>query len=130
MCCRGVTPDPMVLPYRTSGSPRRRYLFIAGGIGITPILPMTAAAEAAGPSADVGPEAPCHSFELELRQSGLNLTVPADRSILRTVENAGVQVLSSCTEGTCGTCETDIVEGEADHRDSVLAAEEQAPTRR
>ncbi len=35
-------------------------------------------------------------------------------------------MLYSRTEGTCGTCETDIVEGEADHRDAVLTAEEQA----
>jgi len=41
------------------------------------------------------------------------------------VLDAGVQVLYSCAEGTCGTCETDIVEGEAEHRDSVLSAEEQ-----
>jgi ferredoxin-NADP reductase len=183
--------------------PAARYLFVAGGIGITPILPMLAAAEAAGadwtllyggrtrgsmafldrlaayggrvrvapqdetglldldgylgsPGPDtlvyccgpgplldavearctahterfqakaVDPDASSDAFELELRQSGLTLTVPAGRSILQTVEEAGVQVLYSCTEGTCGTCETDIVEGEADHRDSVLTAEEQA----
>jgi ferredoxin len=29
-------------------------------------------------------------------------------------------VLSSCAEGTCGTCETAVLEGEPDHRDSVL----------
>ncbi len=189
--------------------PAARYLFVAGGIGITPILPMTAAAEAAGadwtllyggrtrgsmaftrrlaaygdkvtvaPADETGlldlasyladpapgtlvyccgpepllnaveercgswpagalhverfaakaadPEAASDAFELELARSGLTLTVAAGRSILRTVEDAGVQVLYSCTEGTCGTCETDIVEGEADHRDSVLTAEEQA----
>jgi ferredoxin len=72
------------------------------------------------------PDASSDAFELVLRQSGLTLTVPGGRSILQTVEEAGVQVLYSCTEGTCGTCETDIVEGEADHRDSVLTDEEQA----
>ena len=39
-------------------------------------------------------------------QSGLTLTVPPDSSILAVVEEAGVGVLSSCREGTCGTCET------------------------
>ena len=40
------------------------------------------------------------------------------------VEEAGVGVLSSCAEGTCGTCETGVLEGEPDHLDSVLTAEE------
>jgi len=29
-------------------------------------------------------------------------------------------VLSSCREGTCGTCETTVLAGEPDHRDSIL----------
>jgi ferredoxin len=37
-----------------------------------------------------------------------------------------VQVLSSCQEGTCGTCETTVLSGVPDHRDSVLTSEEQA----
>jgi len=190
-----------------------RYVFIAGGIGITPILPMVAAADAAGAdwhlvyggrtrssmafldqlerrypgkvdvrpmdevglldlpailaepgsdAADVavyccGPEAlliaveqectrwphgalhverfapkagatdgPRDSFEVELAQSGTTLTVPADRSILEVVEESGLQVLSSCQEGTCGTCETGVLDGVPDHRDSVLTDDEHA----
>ncbi|GAB2856524.1 PDR/VanB family oxidoreductase [Actinocorallia aurea] len=64
-------------------------------------------------------------FEVELARSGLTLQVPADRSILDTALDAGVPVLYSCAEGTCGTCETDILSGEADHRDTVLTAAEQ-----
>lgn len=63
-------------------------------------------------------------FEVVLQQSGRTLTVPADASVLDTVRAAGVEVLFSCTEGTCGTCETDVVEGTPDHRDSVLTDEE------
>ncbi|RFA14893.1 oxidoreductase [Subtercola boreus] len=66
------------------------------------------------------------AFEVELEYSGLTLTVPPERSILDVVEEAGVLVLSSCREGTCGTCETPVVSGEVDHRDSVLTPEEQA----
>jgi ferredoxin-NADP reductase len=66
------------------------------------------------------------SFEVELRKSGLKLTVPADKSVMATVEEAGINVLSSCGEGTCGTCETEVIEGEPDHRDSVLTPEEKA----
>ncbi|GMA24515.1 ferredoxin [Luteimicrobium album] len=69
------------------------------------------------------------AFEVELELSGVTLAVPSGRTILETVEDAGVLVLSSCREGTCGTCETPIVSGEADHRDSVLTPDEQAENR-
>ncbi|MFW3168575.1 PDR/VanB family oxidoreductase [Geodermatophilus sp. CPCC 206100] len=189
--------------------PARRYVFVAGGIGITPLLPMMGAAQAAGaevelhyggrsrrsmafleslealtdtpvtlhPQDEVGlidlpailgtprpdtlvyccgpepllqaveqhcgawPPGSLHverfapkevgepvrtdSFEVELAQSGLTLTVPPDTSILDVVEAAGIPVLSSCQEGTCGTCETAVLEGEVDHRDSLLTVEEQ-----
>jgi ferredoxin-NADP reductase len=65
-------------------------------------------------------------FDVELARSGLTLTVPADRSILEVVEDAGVPVLSSCREGTCGTCETPVLGGVPDHRDSLLTSEERA----
>lgn len=187
-----------------------RYLFIAGGIGITPIIPMTAAAAAAGAEWELhyggrsptsmafrddlkstygnqvslypgdqksaidldallgtprpgtlvyccGPESLLRgveqrcagwpegalrterfspkqleeplfqrSFEVELAQSGITVTVPAGTSILDAVESVGVPVLSSCHEGTCGTCETAVLSGEVDHRDSLLTDAEQA----
>ena len=65
-------------------------------------------------------------FEVELAMSGLTVTVPPDRSILDVVEENGVFVLSSCHEGTCGTCETPVLEGELDHRDSILTPQERA----
>ena len=60
------------------------------------------------------------AFEVHLAQSELTLTIPPDVSILSAVEDAGVGVLSSCGEGTCGTCETPVLDGVPDHRDSVL----------
>jgi ferredoxin-NADP reductase len=190
--------------------PAPRYLFLAGGIGITPLLPMLTTAERAGaewelhyggrsrrsmaflealeeatgnrvtlhPQDEVGlidldrvlgspredtlvyccgpepllaaverhcaawPAGALHlerfapkdvdepvlagAFEVELAQSGLTLSVPPERSILSVVEDAGVGVLSSCQEGTCGTCETAVLEGTVDHRDSLLTPDEQA----
>jgi ferredoxin len=35
-----------------------------------------------------------------------------------------VEVLSSCEQGTCGTCETDVLGGTPAHRDSILADDE------
>ncbi|MET7441942.1 PDR/VanB family oxidoreductase [Streptomyces sp. NPDC005568] len=186
--------------------PAPRYRFVAGGIGITPILPMLAAAERAGaewtllyggrthasmaftgelarygdrvrivPQDESGlldlagglagppdgtlvyccgpgplldaveelcpaerlrverfsPKTPEVAgedgpFEVVLERSGRTLTVAAGVSVLDTVRAAGVEVLYSCAEGTCGTCETDVLEGVPDHRDSVLTEEERA----
>ena len=47
-------------------------------------------------------------------------------ALMKAATEAGVGVLSSCAEGTCGTCETGVLSGLADHRDSVLTEEERA----
>ncbi|GLZ36546.1 ferredoxin [Actinokineospora sp. NBRC 105648] len=65
-------------------------------------------------------------FEVELASTGQVFTIPADRTILEVFEQQGVPVSSSCEEGTCGTCETAVLDGTPDHRDSVLSPEEQA----
>jgi ferredoxin len=46
--------------------------------------------------------------------------------VLEAVEEADVPVAFSCQEGTCGTCETDVLEGTPDHRDSLLDEDERA----
>ena len=61
--------------------------------------------------------------------SGETLVVPPDRSILDVAEEHGILVLSSCRVGTCGTCEVAVVDGEIEHRDSVLSPEEQDDSR-
>ncbi|MBY6687747.1 oxidoreductase [Rhodococcus sp. BP-149] len=189
--------------------PAARYRFIAGGIGITPILPMVVAADAAGvewtltyggrtrasmayldellaygdrvvihpqdecgmldldavvrnPSADTlvyccgpgvlldavrqrcatWPTGALHierfradpaeetvltdTFEVEIASTGTRLSVPPGSSVLEVLEHAGVDVLSSCREGICGTCETGVVAGEVDHRDALLTDAERA----
>jgi len=63
-------------------------------------------------------------FEVVLARSGLKLRIGLGQSILQAVEDAGVAVLSSCREGTCGTCETDVLEGRPDHRDCLLTEQE------
>lgn len=69
---------------------------------------------------------PPRGFDVTLARSGVDLRVPAERSLLEVVEEAGLRVPSSCREGTCGTCEAMVLEGEPEHRDSVLSAEEAA----
>ncbi|MEV0016935.1 PDR/VanB family oxidoreductase [Streptomyces tendae] len=187
--------------------PAPRYRFVAGGIGITPLLPMLAAAEEAGAEwtllyggrtragmaftqelarygdrvtfvpedesglldlasvlddlspdtlvyccgpgplldavearcpagslrverfrpKETGGDAPGEAeFDVVLARSGRTVVVPPGVSVLDAVRGAGVEVLYSCTEGTCGTCETEVVEGDPEHRDSVLTEEERA----
>lgn len=72
------------------------------------------------------PSAPVWSaeFEVEFALTGVTATVAPDRSVLEVAEEAGIFVLSSCQEGTCGTCETIVTEGAVDHRDSILTPTE------
>jgi ferredoxin-NADP reductase len=66
------------------------------------------------------------SFEVVCQASGKTVTVPADKSILEVLGENGVQVPCSCEQGICGTCETRVVSGEVDHRDSILSSAERA----
>jgi len=65
------------------------------------------------------------TFEVHLAQRNLTLTVQPDQSILKALQDAGVDVPFSCSEGICGTCLTKVVEGEPDHWDMYLTPEEQ-----
>jgi ferredoxin-NADP reductase len=181
--------------------PAPRYVFVAGGIGITPVLPMLRAADAAGADwvlhyggrtrasmafldqltgdrvrlypqdelglldldallGEVGSDTLVYccgptglieaverrglpnlhverftaepvdlagdSFEVVCDRSGVTTTVPAGTTVLEALRAAGIDVLTSCEEGICGTCETTVLDGEPDHRDHLLTDEEQA----
>ncbi|WP_431874127.1 PDR/VanB family oxidoreductase [Amycolatopsis sacchari] len=186
--------------------PSRRYLFVAGGIGITPLLPMLHQAELIGadwrllyggrarrsmafldelarygervtvcPQDEYGlldldtwldttsdtkvyccgpepllaaVEARCadwpaarlrterfvlresgtrgEPFEVTLARTGRTVTVAPGQSVLEAVTAAGAAVLSSCRQGVCGTCETAVLDGVPDHRDSILDDAERA----
>ncbi len=66
------------------------------------------------------------SFELVCAQSGVTLAVPSDKSLLEVLTDAGIDVPRSCEQGICGTCECRVLEGEVDHRDSILSPRERA----
>ncbi len=59
-------------------------------------------------------------FEVELKDSGLTVTVPADQTLLSTLRCAGIDIQSDCEEGLCGSCEVRVLAGKVDHRDVVL----------
>lgn len=64
-------------------------------------------------------------FEVELESTGEVVAVPAGCSVLEALRQHGLDVPSSCQEGTCGTCETGVLAGTVDHRDSLLTEQEQ-----
>ena len=63
-------------------------------------------------------------FIVELARSKRELTIPPGKSILQAVREAGIQVPHSCEEGICGACETRVISGIPDHRDSILTESE------
>lgn len=63
-------------------------------------------------------------FEIELARTGVTRHVPADQSIVDVLDETGIAILTSCREGICGTCETKVLEGTPDHRDSILSEAE------
>lgn len=65
-----------------------------------------------------------HAFEVELKDSGLVLTVPPDQTLLSALRAANVDVQSDCEEGLCGSCEVRVLSGKVDHRDVVLTRPE------
>lgn len=66
------------------------------------------------------------SFEVEIKSTGEVIAIPADRSALQVLEEAGFDIPMSCEEGVCGTCLTRVLEGEPDHRDLFMTDEEHA----
>ena len=72
------------------------------------------------------PGAADRPFEVQLGVEGAILTVPAGVRALDVLNEAGTDLPWSCREGTCGTCETGVLEGVVDHRDHVLSDAERA----
>lgn len=66
------------------------------------------------------------SFQVELASNGAVYEVGQDETILELLRSNGVNVEFGCSEGLCGSCMVDVVEGEVDHRDGILTPEEQA----
>ncbi len=65
-------------------------------------------------------------FTLVLAQSGRELTVSADKTILDVLVDAGLDPMFDCKRGECGVCACGVIEGEVDHRDYCLSDAEKA----
>ena len=73
---------------------------------------------------ELGTPARSAAFEVELARTGATVTVTPELTVLEALRGIGVDVLSSCRRGVCGTCETDVLAGRPDHRDALLDDEE------
>ena len=65
------------------------------------------------------------TFTVVLQKSGMTLKIRPGENILEVIRDAGVEAESACQSGICGTCQTGLLGGEADHRDEFLTAEDQ-----
>jgi vanillate O-demethylase ferredoxin subunit len=74
-----------------------------------------------------GPQ-PAHDapFQVRLARSGRTYDVSAGQTIVAALAAQGVQIATSCEQGVCGTCITDVLEGVPDHRDVILSDDEKA----
>ena len=65
-------------------------------------------------------------FQIRLQRTGALLQVGAQQSILEVLRAHNCRVPSSCESGTCGSCKTRLLGGEAEHRDMVLTGNDQS----
>lgn len=107
-------------------------------------MPMLEAAQAAWseagrPAADLRYETFGNSghfapqrFRVQVPRHGVDITVPADCSLLDALQMAGVEALSDCRRGECGLCAMDVLalDGSIDHRDVFLSTRERRENRR
>ena len=75
---------------------------------------------------ELAPQEGDMAFEVELKASGRVLTVPADKSVLDTLLDNGVDVMYDCRAGYCGLCSTTVCSGAIDHRDTYLSDADKA----
>lgn len=73
---------------------------------------------AAKPSASEG------GYTVRLAASNRSVDVAPGQTILEALRGCGVEVTASCEQGICGTCETRVLQGRPDHRDSLLSEQE------
>ncbi|MFC4945443.1 PDR/VanB family oxidoreductase [Pseudonocardia sp. GCM10023141] len=66
------------------------------------------------------------AFAVTLARTGVTLTVAPGETILDKAIEAGADLGFNCQDGICGSCETSILEGRAEHRDHVLTDQEKA----
>jgi tetrachlorobenzoquinone reductase len=112
-------------------APKDAHLYCCGPL---PMLKAFEAATASWPRQRIHVEyfTPKHQaaatggFMVELARSGQEFFIPEGKKILEVLLENGIDADYSCELGICGACETRVISGIPDHRDSILSDEEQA----
>lgn len=68
-------------------------------------------------------------FDVHLARSGISVSVPADKRLIEVVREVVPGLTYDCEKGYCGACETRVLAGTPEHRDSVLSEAERAAGR-
>ena len=66
-----------------------------------------------------------HAFQVDIPDYDVSFEVLPDQSIVQVAREHGIEILTACEDGQCGTCIVKVLEGEPDHRDRALKAEKQ-----
>ena len=66
------------------------------------------------------------AFDVVINSTGQRIRIPEGQSALTVLREAGIKIPTSCGDGVCGSCETGVLSGTPDHRDSILSEEERA----
>lgn len=75
---------------------------------------------------------PAAAFKVHVRDHGRDVSVPADRSLLDALADAGIELAYDCLRGECGLCVVEVAgsAGALDHRDVFLSPhQKQAATK-
>lgn len=105
-CCG---PQPMLAAYEAATAARPAELVHLERFGAAP-----------------GADDAADSFDIMLARSGLQFNVPAGQSILDVLLENGMNPSYGCMQGSCGLCETRVLDGTPDHRDNLLSADAKA----
>lgn len=130
----GATEQKLAIEQVLRAKTDRTHLYVCGPKGFMDWV--LASARAAGwPEtrlhfeffgASIEPSATDGAFDVQIASSGRVIHIPADRTVVQALGDAGVEVQVSCEQGVCGTCLTRVLQGEPDHKDLYLTPEEQA----
>jgi ferredoxin-NADP reductase len=120
---------PLSLAKIVAGAPLDAHLYCCGP---APMLDAFESATAGRPPGHVHlerfsaaqPVAAEGGFTVQLARAGRSVFVAKGCTILDTLRDQGVEVQASCEQGICGSCETRVLGGTPDHRDSLLSDEE------
>jgi vanillate monooxygenase ferredoxin subunit len=66
------------------------------------------------------------AFQVKIASSGETYEVGASETVVQALQKHGIEILTSCEQGVCGTCITRVLQGECDHRDLYFTDDEKA----